>query len=149
MSALRNALLGLAALGAMAAPPLAQAPGSYDCVMLYYPDTGRMVMGHLDKAAMDMAMKHAKALAAIKKAAEVGVGMVAVHNSRHFGAAGGRRNFGHQAGQAMRDEQGSIGELDEEIEGEIAAARAAFAAARQWQDSERAEDRKRAAGTPS
>jgi len=54
-----------------------------------------------------------------------------------------------EAGQALRDEQGSIGELDEEIEREIAAARAAFAAARQWQDSERAEDRKRAAGTPS
>jgi hypothetical protein len=54
-----------------------------------------------------------------------------------------------EAGQALRDERGSIGELDEEIEREIAAARAAFAAARQWQDSERAEDRKRAAGTKS
>jgi hypothetical protein len=62
MSALRNALFGLAALGAMAAPALAQAPTSYDGVMLYYPDTGRMVMGHVDKAAMDMAMKHAKPL---------------------------------------------------------------------------------------
>jgi hypothetical protein len=62
MSALRNALLGLAALGAMAAPALAQAPSSYDGVMLYYRDTGRMVMGHVDKAAMDMAMKHAKPL---------------------------------------------------------------------------------------
>jgi len=60
MSALRNALLGFAALGAMAAPALAQAPSSYDGVMLYYPDTGRMVMGHVDKTAMDMAMKHAK-----------------------------------------------------------------------------------------
>ena len=62
MSGLRNALLALAALGAMAAPALAQAPGSYDGVMLYYPDTGRMVMGHVDKAAMDMAMQHAKPL---------------------------------------------------------------------------------------
>ena len=62
MSALRNALFGLAALGAMAAPALAQAPSSYDGVMLYYPDTGRMVMGHVDKSAMDMAMKHAKPL---------------------------------------------------------------------------------------
>jgi len=62
MSALRNALFGLAALGAMAAPALAQAPSSYDGVMLYYPDTGRMVMGHVDQSAMDMAMKHAKPL---------------------------------------------------------------------------------------
>ena len=62
MSALRNALFGLAALGAMAAPALAQAPTSYDGVLLYYPDTGRMVMGHVDKTAMDMAMKHAKPL---------------------------------------------------------------------------------------
>jgi hypothetical protein len=62
MSALRNALFGLAALGAMAAPALAQAPSSYDGVMLYYPDTGRMVMGHVDKSAMDMAMKHGKPL---------------------------------------------------------------------------------------
>jgi len=62
MSGLRNALFGLAALGTMVAPALAQAPSSYDGVMLYYPDTGRMVMGHVDKAAMDMAMKHAKPL---------------------------------------------------------------------------------------
>jgi hypothetical protein len=54
-----------------------------------------------------------------------------------------------EAGEALREERGSIGELDEEIEREIAAARAAFAAARQWQDTERAEYRKRAAGTPS
>ncbi|HEX6841056.1 MAG TPA: hypothetical protein VF113_06000, partial [Stellaceae bacterium] len=54
------ALLGLAVLGAMAAPALAQAPTTFDGVMLYYPDTGRMVMGHVDKGAMDMAMKHAK-----------------------------------------------------------------------------------------
>ena len=51
-----------------------------------------------------------------------------------------------EAGQALRDERGSIGELDEEIEREIAAARAAFAAARQWQGSQ---DHSRAAGTPS
>jgi hypothetical protein len=71
MSHFRNALLGLAALGALAAPALAQshmtaAPGTspttFDGVMLYYPDTGRMVMGHVDKAAMEMAMKHAKPL---------------------------------------------------------------------------------------
>ena len=62
MSALRNALLGLVALGAMATPALAQMPTSYDGVMLYYPDTGRMVMGHVDKASMDMAMKHTKPL---------------------------------------------------------------------------------------
>ena len=36
-----------------------------------------------------------------------------------------------EAGQVLRQERGSIGELDEEIEREIAAARAAFAAARQ------------------
>lgn len=35
-----------------------------------------------------------------------------------------------EAGQALREERGSIGELDDEIEREIAAARAAFAAAR-------------------
>jgi hypothetical protein len=51
-----------------------------------------------------------------------------------------------EAGQALRDERGSIGELDEEIEREIAAARAAFAAARQWRGSE---ERARTAGTPS
>jgi hypothetical protein len=50
-----------------------------------------------------------------------------------------------EAGQALRDERGSIGEIDEEIEREIAAARAAFAAARQWQGSAET----RAAGTPS
>ena len=51
-----------------------------------------------------------------------------------------------EAGQALRDERGTIGELDAEIEREIAAARAAFAAARHWQASE---DHSRAAGTPS
>jgi hypothetical protein len=35
-----------------------------------------------------------------------------------------------EAGQALRQERGSLGELDEEIEREIAAARAAFTAAR-------------------
>jgi hypothetical protein len=35
-----------------------------------------------------------------------------------------------QAGEALRDEQGRLGAVDEEIEREIAAARAAFAAAR-------------------
>lgn len=35
-----------------------------------------------------------------------------------------------QAGEALRAEQGSLGAIDEEIEREIAAARAAFAAAR-------------------
>lgn len=35
-----------------------------------------------------------------------------------------------EAGQALKQEHGTIGELDEEIEREIAAARAAFAAAR-------------------
>ena len=48
-----------------------------------------------------------------------------------------------EAGQALRDEKGSLGQVDEEIEREIAAARAAFAAARQ------ATQPKRAAGTPS
>jgi hypothetical protein len=36
-----------------------------------------------------------------------------------------------QAGQALREERGTLGEVDDEIEREIAAARAAFAAARQ------------------
>ncbi len=35
-----------------------------------------------------------------------------------------------EAGQALRQERGSLGEVDEEIEREIAAARAAFAGAR-------------------
>jgi hypothetical protein len=48
-----------------------------------------------------------------------------------------------RAGQALRDEKGSVGEIDDEIEREIAAARAAFAAARH------STRRKRAAGTPS
>ncbi|HLZ27924.1 MAG TPA: hypothetical protein VKV73_11460 [Chloroflexota bacterium] len=48
-----------------------------------------------------------------------------------------------EAGQALREERGTLGELDAEIEREIAAARAAFAAARQWQGTERT------AGTPS
>lgn len=48
-----------------------------------------------------------------------------------------------EAGQALRAEKGSIGEVDDEIEREIAAARAAFAAARQ------STPRTRVAGTPS
>jgi hypothetical protein len=36
-----------------------------------------------------------------------------------------------EAGQALRQERGALGEIDQEIEQEIAAARAAFAAARQ------------------
>ena len=53
-----------------------------------------------------------------------------------------------EAGQALRDERGSLGELDDEIEREIAAARAAFAAARLQQGARgRAKDRTRAAGT--
>ena len=59
MRALRRTLLGLAAVAAISAPAFA-APTAYDGVMLYYPETGRMVMGHVDKDAMDMAMKHAK-----------------------------------------------------------------------------------------
>ena len=48
-----------------------------------------------------------------------------------------------EAGQALREERGSIGELDAEIEREIAAARAAFAAAR------RSSHPSRGPGTPS
>jgi hypothetical protein len=43
-----------------------------------------------------------------------------------------------QAGEALREERGSLGEVDEEIEREIAAARAAFAAARGMEASRRA-----------
>jgi hypothetical protein len=42
-----------------------------------------------------------------------------------------------QAGQLMREEHGDLAELDEEIEREIAAARAAFSAARQSGRSKR------------
>ena len=41
-----------------------------------------------------------------------------------------------QAGQALRAEQGSVAEVDAEIEREIAAARAAFAAARRASPAE-------------
>jgi hypothetical protein len=43
-----------------------------------------------------------------------------------------------QAGELMRDERGGVGELDDEIEREIAAARAAFTAARRGGRSRRA-----------
>ena len=49
-----------------------------------------------------------------------------------------------EAGQALRDERGTVGEIDAEIEEEIAAARAAFAAARQTAKPAR---RRKAAGT--
>lgn len=52
------------------------------------------------------------------------------------------------AGRALRAERGSISALDEEIEREIAAARAAFAAARHWQDTAHTETRTPAAGAP-
>jgi cytochrome c-type biogenesis protein CcmI len=51
-----------------------------------------------------------------------------------------------EAGQALHEERGGIGELDEEIEREIAAARAAFAAARRSGDREK---KPNPAGTPS
>jgi hypothetical protein len=54
-----------------------------------------------------------------------------------------------EAGLALREERGTMVELDAEIEREIAAARAAFAAARKWQDTARAEDRPRVVSTPS
>ena len=48
-----------------------------------------------------------------------------------------------EAGQALKQERGSAAELDEEIEREIAAARAAFVAARQTRRS------RKPAGTPT
>ncbi len=48
-----------------------------------------------------------------------------------------------EAGQALKQERGSLVELDEEIEREIAAARAAFAAARQTRRA------RKPAGTPT
>ena len=48
-----------------------------------------------------------------------------------------------EAGQALKQERGSAAELDEEIEREIAAARAAFAAARQTRRA------RKPAGTPT
>jgi len=41
-----------------------------------------------------------------------------------------------QAGQALREERGSVAEVDAEIENEIAASRAAFAAARRTSPAE-------------
>jgi hypothetical protein len=41
-----------------------------------------------------------------------------------------------QAGEALREERGNLSAIDEEIEAEIAAARAAFAAARRSQKTE-------------
>jgi hypothetical protein len=54
-----------------------------------------------------------------------------------------------EAGQALREERGTLGEIDQEIEQEIAAARAAFAAARQGSSAKPARRRRKAAGTPS
>jgi cytochrome c-type biogenesis protein CcmI len=54
-----------------------------------------------------------------------------------------------EAGQALREERGTIGEIDQEIEREIAAARAAFAAARQESAPKPARRRRKPAGTPS
>jgi hypothetical protein len=54
-----------------------------------------------------------------------------------------------EAGQALREERGAIGEIDEEIEHEIAAARAAFAAAREGAAAKPVRRRRKAAGTPS
>jgi hypothetical protein len=48
-----------------------------------------------------------------------------------------------EAGQALKEERGNTAELDDEIEREIAAARAAFAAARQTRQT------RKPAGTPS
>jgi hypothetical protein len=48
-----------------------------------------------------------------------------------------------QAGELMREERGGVGELDEEIEREIAAARAAFTAARRGSRSRRAASTRR------
>jgi len=48
-----------------------------------------------------------------------------------------------EAGQALKQERGNLVELDEEIEREIAAARAAFAAARQTRRA------RKPAGTPT
>jgi cytochrome c-type biogenesis protein CcmI len=54
-----------------------------------------------------------------------------------------------EAGQALRQERGAIGEIDQEIEREIAAARAAFAAARQGGPAAKpARRRRKPAGTP-
>ena len=48
-----------------------------------------------------------------------------------------------EAGEALREERGTIGEIDEEIEREIAAARAAFAAAREGAAKKPARPRRR------
>jgi len=48
-----------------------------------------------------------------------------------------------EAGEALREERGTIGEIDEEIEREIAAARAAFAAAREGAARKPARPRRR------
>jgi cytochrome c-type biogenesis protein CcmI len=57
---------------------------------------------------------------------DVQLGKLAAEDYEHLS-----RELLAEAGQALTEERGSIGELDEEIEREIAAARAAFAAARQ------------------
>jgi cytochrome c-type biogenesis protein CcmI len=57
-----------------------------------------------------------------------------------------------RASQALLDEKGAVGELDAEIEREIAAARAAFAAARSWSGPMELvgdQQQHRPAGTPS
>ena len=57
---------------------------------------------------------------------DVQLGKLAAEDYEHLS-----RELLAEAGQALAAERGSIGELDEQIEREIAAARAAFAAARQ------------------
>ena len=65
MSGFRNAMLGLIAVAAIAAPAFTQQqkspygqPQAYDGVTLYYPQTGRMVADHLSDQDMKMAMQH-------------------------------------------------------------------------------------------
>jgi len=74
---------------------------------------------------------------------DVQVGKLAVQDYEQLS-----RELLAEAGQSLRQERGSTGELDEEIEREIAAARAAFAATRRTRRARKPAGRK-PAGTPS
>jgi hypothetical protein len=62
MNTLGKTLLATACALSLSSSVQAEPLGSHDGVFLYYPDTGRMVMGQLDKQAMETSMKQTKPL---------------------------------------------------------------------------------------
>jgi hypothetical protein len=62
MNTLGKTLLATACALSLSSSVQAEPLGSHDGVFLYCPDTGRMVMGQLDKQAMETSMKQTKPL---------------------------------------------------------------------------------------